>query len=115
MLDPDKQVQETIRFFFDTFRRTGSACAIVKTFRHKGLLFPRRLKNGPNQGDLVWAELAFSRTLPILHNPRYAGAFAYGRSRTRSHPDGSISYTRLPCEQWILLKDAHPGYISWEQ
>jgi DNA invertase Pin-like site-specific DNA recombinase len=115
VLDPDKQVQETIRFFFDTFRRTGSACAIVKTFRHKGLLFPRRLKNGPNQGDLVWAELAFSRTLPILHNPRYAGAFANGRSRTRSNPDGSISYTRLSCEQWILLKDAHPGYISWEQ
>src|SRR5205085_4312925 len=33
VLDPDKQVQESIRFFFETFRRTGSACAIVKAFR----------------------------------------------------------------------------------
>src|SRR5262252_3711690 len=61
VLDPDKQVQESIRFFFEAFRRTGSACAVVKAFREKKLLFPRRLKNGPNKGDLVWAELSHSR------------------------------------------------------
>jgi DNA invertase Pin-like site-specific DNA recombinase len=27
ILDPDQQVQQTIRFLFDTFHRTGSACA----------------------------------------------------------------------------------------
>jgi DNA invertase Pin-like site-specific DNA recombinase len=115
VLDPDKQVQESIRFFFETFRRTASACGVVKTFRQKGLLFPRRLKKGPNKGDLVWAELPHSRTLHILHNPRYAGAFVYGRSRTRNNPNGGTSYTRLPREEWMLLKNAHPGYISWEQ
>jgi Recombinase/Recombinase zinc beta ribbon domain len=115
VLDPDKQVQESIRFFFEAFRRTGSACAVVKAFREKKLLFPRRLKKGPNKGDLVWAELPHSRTLHILHNPRYAGAFVFGRSRTRNHPNGGTSYTRLPREQWMLLKNAHPGYISWEQ
>jgi DNA invertase Pin-like site-specific DNA recombinase len=115
VLDTDKQVQESLRFFFETFRRTGSACAVVKTFRLKGLLFPRRLKKGPNKGELVWAELPHSRALHILHNPRYTGAFVYGRSRTRNHPNGGTSYTRLPPEQWMLLKNAHPGYISWEQ
>src|SRR5246127_2989915 len=63
ILDPDKQVQESIRFFFDAFRRTGSACAVVKAFRHKGVLFPRRLTRGPNKGELVLAELAHSRGL----------------------------------------------------
>jgi DNA invertase Pin-like site-specific DNA recombinase len=115
ILDPDQQVQESIRFFFDTFRRTGSACGVVKAFRQKGLLFPRRLKKGPNKGDLVWAELPHSRALHLLHNPRYAGAFVYGRSRTRLNPDGRTSYTKLPREQWMLIKNAHPGYISWEQ
>lgn len=115
VLDPDKQVQESLRFFFETFRRTGSACAVVRTFRQKELLFPRRLKKGPNKGDLVWAELPHSRTLHILHNPRYAGAFVYGRSRTRNNLNGGTSYKRLPREQWTLLKNAHPGYISWEQ
>jgi DNA invertase Pin-like site-specific DNA recombinase len=46
MLDPDKQVQESLRFFFDTFRRAGSATATVKAFRQQGLLIPRRLKKG---------------------------------------------------------------------
>jgi DNA invertase Pin-like site-specific DNA recombinase len=115
ILDPDKQVQESIRFFFDAFRRSGSACAVVKAFRQKKLLFPRRLKRGPNKGELVWAELPHSRTLHILHNPRYAGAFVYGRNRTRTKADGSTSYTKLPREQWILFKDVHAGYISWEE
>jgi DNA invertase Pin-like site-specific DNA recombinase len=115
VLDPDKQVQESIQFFFEAFRRTGSACAVVKAFREKKLLFPRRLKKGPNKGNLVWAELPHSRTLHILHNPRYAGAFVFGRSRTRNNPNGGTSYTRLPREQWTLIKNAHPGYISWDQ
>ena len=109
ILDPDKQVQESIRFFFDAFRRTGSACAVVKAFRHKGLLFPQRLKKGPNKGELLWAELIHSRALYILHNPRYAGAFVYGRNRTRARPDGSTAYTKLPREQWTLFQDVHPG------
>jgi DNA invertase Pin-like site-specific DNA recombinase len=33
ILDPDKQVQDSIRFLFDTFRHSGSACAVVKAFR----------------------------------------------------------------------------------
>jgi DNA invertase Pin-like site-specific DNA recombinase len=115
ILDPDKQVQESMRFFFDAFRRTGSACAVVKAFRQKKLLFPRRLRTGPNKGELVWAELMHSRALDILHNPRYAGAFVYGRSRSRPKVDGSVALTKLPREQWMLFKDAHPGYISWVQ
>lgn len=114
-LDPDQQVQDSIRFLFDAFCRTGSACAVVKAFRQKQLLFPRRLKRGPNKGELVWAELRHSRALYVLHNPRYAGAFVFGRNRTRSKADGSTTYTKLPREQWTLLKDVHPGYISWEQ
>jgi hypothetical protein len=56
-----------------------------------------------------------SRALYVLHNPRYAGAFVFGRNRTRSKADGSTTYTKLPREQWTLLKDVHPGYISWGQ
>lgn len=115
ILDPDKQVQDSIRFLFDTFRHSGSACAVVKAFRQKQLLFPRRLRRGPNKGELVWAKLGHSRALYILHNPRYAGAFVYLRNRTRLRPDGRTSYTKLPREQWMLLKDVHPSYISWGQ
>ena len=115
VLDPDKQVQESLRFFFETFTRVGSAMATMKAFHQRGLLFPRRLRKGPQKGDLVWAELTHSRALQILHNPRYAGAFVYGRKRVRKKADGSETYSKRPRDQWILLPGAHPGYISWEE
>ena len=43
VLDPDLAVQEAIRQFFETFRRTASATATVRSFRERSLLFPRRL------------------------------------------------------------------------
>jgi DNA invertase Pin-like site-specific DNA recombinase len=115
VLDPDKQVHESIRFFFDTFQRVGSATATIKAFRQQGLRFPRRLKEGLHKGDLLWAELTHSRALQVLHNPRYAGAFVYGRTRTRKKADGRETFLKCPREQWILVPGVHAGYISWEQ
>jgi DNA invertase Pin-like site-specific DNA recombinase len=51
VLDPDKQVQDALRMLFDTFRRTGSAMATVRTFRRQSLLFPRRVHTGPQKGE----------------------------------------------------------------
>src|SRR5437588_6370125 len=83
ILDPDQQIQHTIRMLFDTFRNTGSAMATVKAFQKQGLQFPRRVRTGAHKGDLVWAALGHTQVLRILHNPRYAGAFVYGRSHVR--------------------------------
>ena len=116
VLDPDKQVQESLRLLFDTFRRTGSATATVKAFRQQGLLFPRRLRAGACKGELVWTALGHNHTLRILHNPRYAGAFVFGRSRTQKTVQGGFTVKWLPQDQWdTLIPDAHPGYISWEE
>ena len=116
VLDPDRQIQDAVRFLFETFRRTGSACATVKVFREQGMRFPRRARGAPRKGDVVWDDLEHSRTLFILHNPRYAGAFFYGRSRQRKHVVAGQKYHKLPQDEWIaLVKDAHPGYISWEE
>ena len=107
ILDPDKQVQESIRFFFETFQRVGSALATIKVFRQQGLCFPRRLKKGPHKGSLFWVELTHSRALQVLHNPRYAGAFVHGRTRTRKKADGSEMFMKCPREQWILVPGMH--------
>jgi DNA invertase Pin-like site-specific DNA recombinase len=114
-LDPDQQVQDSVRLLFETFRRVGSAWAVLKTFRQQGLLFPCRLKKGPRKGDLLWAELENSRVLNILHNPRYAGAFVFGRTHIRKKIDGGESCLRVPRDQWLLIPGAHAGYISWEE
>lgn len=113
VLDPDQQVQQTIRVFFDTFRRTGSATATVKSFREEGLSFPRRYWHGPRKGEVVWGPLDHPRTLWVLHHPRFAGAFVYGRTHQRKV---DRKYRKRPREEWIaLVRDAHAGYITWEQ
>ena len=115
-LDPDVSVQESVRQLFRTFQRTGSAIATVKEFRDQGLKFPRRLYRGPNKGDVLWSELDHSRVLWVLHHPRYAGAFCFGRTRRRKHPDGHHVFVRLAREEWTaLIRDAHEGYITWEE
>jgi DNA invertase Pin-like site-specific DNA recombinase len=115
LLDPDQQVQNSIRFLFQSFRRVGSAGAVVKAFREGKLLFPHRPRGGPQDGELVWVRLGISQTLFVLHNPRYAGAFVYGRTRTRRTLAGA-NLTRLPQEEWhTLLIGAHTGYIAWEE
>jgi DNA invertase Pin-like site-specific DNA recombinase len=114
-LDPDKGVRETIALFFATYRRCGSALGVVKHFRKEGLLFPRRLRKGSRKGELVWGELEHSRALQLLHNPRYAGAFFFGRTRTHKRLDGGSSQEKLDRGDWqVLIPDAHEGYITWE-
>jgi DNA invertase Pin-like site-specific DNA recombinase len=115
-LDPDQQVQATLRLFFETFRRTGSAIATVKAFRHQRLQFPRRAQSGPQRGEVLWDALEHSRALEILHNPRYAGAFFFGRTRQRRSPAGGCQFETLPRDEWIaLVPGAHGGYITWDE
>ena len=115
VLDPDAGVQQALRHLFATFARAGSARAVVQTFNLEGLRFPTRVRRGPHKGELSWTPLRHSRVLNILHNPRYAGAFAYGRVRCRKGPDGKFRVEKLPRDRWTaLIPGAHPGYINWE-
>ena len=69
-----------------------------------------------NKGELHWVRAAPARILQVLHNPRYAGAFVYGRVRTRRLPDGKVSTIRVPRAEWqFVIPGVHAGYISWEQ
>ena len=116
VLDPDQQVQHCLRWLFETFRRTGSAMATARAARRQGLAFPRRCGQGPHKGELLWTDLDHSQVLRILHNPRYAGAFVYGRSHTRKTIDGGSRVEQVPRDQWdTLIPGAHAGYLSWEE
>lgn len=112
--DPDAEVQGALRLVFDTFERTGSAMRTVRFFREQELLFPRRLRVGINKGELRWAPPQHARILQVLHNPRYAGAFVYGRTRSRRRPDGGTTVIRMPRADWqFVMPGMHRGYIDW--
>jgi hypothetical protein len=116
VLDPDTGVQQAIRHLFAVFARTGSARTVVQAFAAEQLRFPARIRTGPHKGELAWMPLRHWRVLRTLHNPRYAGAFVYGRRRERKTPQGRRTFETVPQDQWVaLIHDAHPGYITWQQ
>ena len=117
VLDPDAAIQGAVRLVFATFRRTGAAGQVVRHFAREGLRWPRRLRTGVRAGEVVWVPLEHSRVLGVLHNPRYAGAFVYGRTRQRKVIVGAqVRYRKLPRTEWkVFLPDAHPGYITWDE
>ena len=115
VLDSDQGVRDAVAHLFATFARTGSARATVKAFAAEGLPFPSRVQTGVNKGTLAWLPLRTHRVLQVLHNPRYAGAFTYGRRRQRRGPDGRTRHILQPRDAWTaLIPDAHAGYISWD-
>src|SRR5437764_11117100 len=116
VLDPDTAVRDAVAHLFATFEATGSATACVKTFHAAGLTFPWRHLKGPRKGEIDWAPLAHSTALRVLHNPRYAGAFTYGRHRHQKQLNGKATSRLLPREEWIsFIPDAHPAYITLAQ
>ncbi len=114
VLNPDAQIQEAITYFFATFTRVGSASQTVKVFRQEGLLFPSRLRNG---AVTVFRPLTASTAMRTLTNPRYAGAYVYGRRHYRRAADGKKKiHSKHDDGEWLAcIPQAHPGYITWER
>ncbi|MBA7553052.1 hypothetical protein ES705_45637 [subsurface metagenome] len=88
VMDPDLAVQNAIKLFFKTFKRTGSACATVREFNRLGLKMPTRFLRGYRKGELAWKPLTHSWTLRMLHNPIYAGIYCYGRKQIKNTVEG---------------------------
>lgn len=83
VLDPDLQVQASIREVFRSFEHTGSASATVRHFHQEHLLFPRRVRCGPHQGEIAWGAIQHHDVLRVLHHPGYAGAYVGWRVPAR--------------------------------
>jgi DNA invertase Pin-like site-specific DNA recombinase len=116
VLDPDQAVRDAVAHLFAVFAQTGSARAVVQEFDAQRLGFPHRTRSGPSKGDLVWAPLGHSQVLRTLHNPAYAGVYAYGKRRQTPGPDGRSHIRCQPRDQWTaLIPDHHEGYITWDQ
>jgi DNA invertase Pin-like site-specific DNA recombinase len=119
-LDPDEQVQAVVRLIFRKFAELGTLNAVLRYLVTEQIKVGLRLREGPNRGELVWRRPNRETLQNLLHNPLYAGAYAYGRRPTdpRRKQAGRPATGRVvqPMEQWfVLLRDQHPAYISWDQ
>lgn len=117
-VDPDEHVVEAVRLVFAKFRELGSARQVFLWLRSADIRMPVVLRN-IDVCKLIWKAPAYHSVMQILHNPLYAGAYAFGRKGQRTRiVDGrarKVSGFDKPREEWnVLLRDNHPGYISWQ-
>lgn len=115
LLHPDAAVSGAVSAVFNRFAEFGSARRVWLWFRNEGLSFPLQTHG---RAPLRWVAPTYTAIHAVLSNPVYAGAYAYGKSRTEQFVDeqGIVrKRTRmLPRSQWaVLIPGHHGGYIDW--
>ena len=100
ILDPDRQVQQALRPLLRSLPAYRIGLRHGQDVPRAGAVVPAPPDAaGPTRGAGMGAAV-HSRALQVLHNPRYAGAFCHGRSRTCKSKDGHDSCRRLPIDEW---------------
>jgi DNA invertase Pin-like site-specific DNA recombinase len=115
--DPDLRIQHAIQVVFEKFDEFGSARQVLLWFREEGIPLPT-VAYGAHGREVVWKLPRYGTIHKFLTNPIYAGAYAFGRTETRTQMVGEhtikIHGYQRPREDWdALIRDHHAAYISW--
>jgi hypothetical protein len=118
-LEPNERIQQTLRLVFDKFDQLGSARQVLLWFLDNHIEFPKVSYHGGSR-QMIWAPPVYSTIYGVLTNPIYAGAYVYGRTKTRTfirdHQPVKTSGHAVAQPDWTEFQlHHHPGYISWER
>src|SRR4029450_10678093 len=117
---PDRQVQQAINMVLAKFQQVRSARQTLLWLREEELLLPHTVAATAGN-EVIWKPPTVSRVHQILRNPCDAGAFAFGRTCSRTMiKKGRVqrcpSRRHRPQDEWeVLIVDHHAGYITWTQ
>jgi len=116
--DPNARVGSTIDLIFRKFAELGSVRQVFFWLDQQQIQLP--VARGPEAvREIVWQPARYHAVLSVLKNPIYAGAYAYGRSKTivrLENGQKQIRRQRQPHrEDWtVLILDHHESYIDWD-
>jgi DNA invertase Pin-like site-specific DNA recombinase len=118
--DPDEQVRTVTHLVFDRFAELGSVYAVFHDLVRQDIRLGMRAHDGPRRGELVWQRPRLATLYWMLHNPTYAGAYAYGRRpldpKRRRPGRPATGFRWVPMEAWkVFLPGCLPAYITWER
>lgn len=118
-MDPDRRVQQALQIVFAKMSELGSARQVLLWFRGEKVSLPSAALKGPGR-ETVWKLPVYNTIWHMLRNPMYAGGYAFGKTESRTKVvDGRAQKTIghfKPADAWtVLIRDHHPGYITWEQ
>jgi DNA invertase Pin-like site-specific DNA recombinase len=119
-LDPDEQAQHVVRLVFSTFTRLGTVNGVLRYLVSQQVQLPVRVHAGPSKGELEWRRPTRETLQNMLHNPVYAGYFAWGRRQVdqRRKAPGRPSTGRVVKDSagWlVLLPGRLPAYITEDE
>ena len=118
-MDPDRRVQEAIALVFRKFAEFGSIRQVHLWLRQEGMELPA-VTYGQSQRRIVWKLPVYNTVYHILTNPIYAGAYAFGRTGSRTYLENGrkrvVRGIRRERNEWeVLLCHHHDGYITWDE
>jgi hypothetical protein len=119
-IDPDEQVQATVRLIFDQFDREATLHGLLRYLVHHQVRIPVRPSGGPSRGELQWRRPNRATLSNLLHHPAYAGAYRFGyrptdpRRKQPGRPNtGKLIRRAEDC--LVLIRDRLPAYITWDR
>jgi DNA invertase Pin-like site-specific DNA recombinase len=120
VFDPDEQAQHVVRLVFAAFSRLGTLNAVLRYLVEHEVQLPVRVHAGPSKGELEWHRPTRETLQNMLHNPVYAGYYAYGRRQVdpRRKLPGRPATGRVVKDsgEWlVLLPGRLPAYITAEE
>jgi hypothetical protein len=87
--DPDVRVRSTIDLTFRKFAELSSVRQVYFWLDQQHIQLP--VVRGPEAvREIVWLPARYHAVLSVLKNPVYAGAYAYGRSKTTVRFDAGL-------------------------
>lgn len=114
--DPDARIRATIDLIFHKFAELGSVRQVYFWLDQQQIQLP--VARGPEDArEMVWQPARYHAVLSVLKNPVYAGAYAYGRSKTMMRLEAGqkrvLRQVQRRREDWaVLIMDHHEGYID---
>ncbi len=120
VLDPDEQAQHVVRLVFSAFGRLGTLNGVLRYLVGQQVQLPVRVHSGPSKGEIEWRRPTRETLQIMLHNPVYAGYYAYGRRQVepRRKIPGRPDTGRVvkDASEWlVLLPGRIPAYITPEE
>jgi excisionase family DNA binding protein len=116
--DPDARVRSVIDLIFRKFAELGSVRQVYFWLDQQQMQLPT--VRGPEDAqEIVWQRARYHAVHSVLKNPIYAGAYAYGRSKTVRRLEAGekrvLRQVRRRREEWaVLIWNHHEGYIDWD-
>lgn len=116
--DPDARVRSAIELIFGKFAELSSVRKVYFWLDQQQLPLPAA-RGTDTAREIVWQPARYHAVLSVLKNPVYAGAYAYGRSKTMQRFEAGVKRMRRQKQpqqkDWaVLILDHHEGYIDWD-